>query len=159
MSNWNSIVAAFFGKADPENLFRHCVGDGASLDAIQAAESEIGIRLPDELREFYLNCNGLGLSAGDEPDVPRFIRPIEQLPAFVRETRADFAGTHSDLASRFLAFVDWENGDAMGYLQQPDRTFFPFLVTFLHEQYRYDAAQDPNDFLTPGPASLIEFLS
>ena len=159
MAKWKRIIEAFFRKADPDNSFKHLVNASASADAIHSAESQIGISLPDELRSFYRQFNGIGLGCGDEPDAPRFIRPIEELPEFVIQARSWFSDTHGDLASRFFAVIDWENGDVMGYLRQKDGAFHPFLVTFLHEKYRFDAAQDAEDFMEPGPDSLEQFLS
>lgn len=159
MANWKSLVDKFFRRADPKNSFRHIVKAGASPDAIKATEMQIGISIPDELRSFYRCFNGIGLGWGDEPDAPRFIRPIEDLPDFVVQARSWFAETHCDLASRFFAFIDWENGDVMGYMRQEDGTFYPFLVTFLHELYRFDATQDADEFIEQGPESLAEFLS
>ena len=159
MAKWKTIVSAFFRKADPENSFKHLANAAATVDAIDAAEKAIGIRLPDELRSFYLQFNGIGLGSEGETDDPRFIRPIEELPSFVTEARSWFAETHGDLASRFFAFIDWENGDVMGYLAQTNGPFYPYLVTFLHEQYAFEAAQDADEFMEPGPDSLAEFLS
>jgi hypothetical protein len=159
MANWNRIVDRFFRKADPDNSFKHLVNAGASPAAITFAEAQIGISFPEELHGFYLQFNGIGLGWGNEPDVPRFIRPIEELPAFMIKARSWFADTHDDIASRFFAFIDWENGDVMGYLRQQDGAFHPFLVKFLHEKYKFDASQDVQDFMEPGPDSLKEFLS
>ncbi|PQO46977.1 SMI1/KNR4 family protein [Blastopirellula marina] len=159
MPDWKSIIEAFFENSDPTNEFRHLANPGASAEAIEAAEKQLGISLPEELRDFYLCFNGVGMAGEDESDEPRFIRPVEMLPAFINESRSSFAGTHSELASRFLPFIDWDNGDATGYLLQQDGTLFPGLVTFEHETYHYDATQDAEEFMTPGPDSLADFLS
>ena len=46
MVKWKTIVSAFFRKVDPENSFTHLVNAAATLDAIDAAEKAICIRLP-----------------------------------------------------------------------------------------------------------------
>lgn len=159
MTNWQPIVDDFFRKSDPENAFTHLVNAGASSDEIDAAEAKIGVSLPEQLRSFYLSLNGIGLGWEEEDDSPRFIRPIDELPAYMIQGREWFSKLHGNLASRFYASIDWGNGDAMGYLQQDDGTFYPFLVTFQHERYKFDAAQDVGEFMHEGPESLIEFLS
>ena len=158
MTNWKSLVESFLKRADPSGEFRSVVRPGASPEAIAAAECQLGMSMPEELRSFYLNCNGMGLACDDEPDSPRLIPPIETLPAVVEQCRSWFAETHPGLASRFLPFLDWENGDYVGYLHRTDGTFEPFLSTFNHERYRASAAQDAREFLERGPSNLAEFL-
>ena len=158
MINWNSLVNSFLRSANPSGEFRPIVRLGASPEAIAGTERKLGIPIPEELRSFYLRCNGMGLACDDEPDEPRLIPPVEELPSTAAACRGWFAETHSDLASRFLPFLDWENGDFMGYLLQSDGTYHPFLATFCHELYKCTSTQDANEFLERGPSSLAEFL-
>ena len=52
---------------------------GASPESITAAETEMGLRLPDDLRNAYLHFDGVAIpsiGAGDEPRIPRLILPF-----------------------------------------------------------------------------------
>ena len=159
MAEWKSLVDTFFLKSDPNGDFRHIAKPPATADLIAATEAKIGVSIPDDLRSFYLCYNGIGLAGGDEPDTPRLILPVEDLPDFIAQGRSRFSDMHPDLASRFLPFLDWENGDVMGYLFQKDGALYPFLVTFMHEQYSFNSSQDAEDFLEQGPESLAELLT
>ncbi len=159
MIKWKSLVDSFFRNSDPEGEFRHIANPPASTSSIAAAEAKIGLSIPEELRDFYLCYNGIGLAADDEPDTPRLIQPIEDLPDFIAQCRSWFSETHPDFASRFFPFLDWENGDVMGFMFQQDGTLHPFLVTFMHEQYNFSASQNAEEFLEQGPESLAELLT
>ena len=159
MIKWKSLIDSFFRNSDPDGDFRHIANPPASAEAIAAAEAMLRTSIPEELRSFYLCYNGIGMVAGDEPDSPRLIRPIEELPKFVIQGQSRFAETHPDFASRFFPFIDWENGDVMGYMFQNDGSLYPFLVTFMHEQYSFRASQDANEFLAQGPESLEDLFT
>jgi hypothetical protein len=159
MANWKSLVASFFRNSDPEGEFRHLTGPPASNAALATVEARIGVSIPEELRSLYLLYNGIGMQADGEADTPRLIRPIEDLPDFMAECRSTFSDTHPDAASRFFPFLDWINGDVMGYMLQEDGKFCPFLVTFMHELYRHSASQDIDEFLERGPESLVALFS
>lgn len=52
---------------------------GASPESIQAAEAELGLQLPDDLRDAYLHFDGVAIPSvgtGDEPHIPRLILPF-----------------------------------------------------------------------------------
>ncbi len=159
MTKWKHLVDGFFLNSDPNAEFRHIANPPASTAEVSETERKIGISLPAELRSFYCAYNGIGLSHGDEPDTPRFIRPVNELPEFITSGRSWFAETHPNVALRFVPFLDWENGDVMGYLFNEDGSLNPFLVTFLHEEYNGTPSQDPDEFLGRGPASLVELFT
>ena len=55
--NWRRIVAWYEAKAQPGTLH---LPPGASEEALRAAEVQLGLRLPDDLRSFYRLHDGLG---------------------------------------------------------------------------------------------------
>lgn len=159
MANWTEIIETFFRLSDPENDFRHVTQPGVSKEAFAEIEATLKTTLPEELKDFYCFSNGMGLLAEDEPDEPRFIPPLERFPAFVAACRASFSETHPIFAERYLPCVNWDNGDATGYLLDKDGKYLPDLFTFLHELYKFDSAQDVNDFLQPSAEGLAVFLT
>src|SRR5688572_7179447 len=50
-----------------------------SRGGIEAAEARLGFALPDQLREFYLACDGI--EAADEAHPHPFVRAVELEPA------------------------------------------------------------------------------
>jgi cell wall assembly regulator SMI1 len=55
--SWRRIVAWYEANTPPGTL---CLPAGASQAAVGAAEAKLGLRLPDDLRSFYLRHDGLG---------------------------------------------------------------------------------------------------
>ena len=159
MTNWPEIIETFFQLSDPEHEFRHIALPGVAKAAIGEVESKLNLSLPQELQDFYLVSNGIGLASGEEPDEPRFIPSLEKLPAFVKACRASFSETHPIFAERYLPCIDWENGDSTGFLMDREGEYLPQLFTFSHEPYSYDSAQDVNDFLQPSAEGIADLLT
>ena len=157
MANWKSIVESFFRNSDPEGEYRHVTGPPASNAALSTVEARIGVSIPEELRSLYLLYNGFGMQHDDEPGW--VIPSLEDLPDFMEKWRLAFSETHPDSASRFFPYFDWVNGDATGYMLQDDGKYYPFLVTFMHELYRYSASQDIDEFLERGPENFVALFS
>ena len=82
MTKWDKAAKHFFEMSDPEGEFFHCAKEGKDLKTISKIEAKIGIAFPDELRDFYQHFDGLGMNE-DESELPRFIPPVEHLPAFL----------------------------------------------------------------------------
>ncbi|MEM9410636.1 MAG: SMI1/KNR4 family protein [Planctomycetota bacterium] len=157
MANWPHIIKSFFDKSDPENSFKRVSPKGCTKSEIATCELAIERELPQELRDFYLYSNGIGLQE-NESDSPRFIPVIQKLPEYIEICRRSFDETHAEYASRYLPFIDWENGDSSGFIFNSDGTVFDYIVMFSHEQYAYDSGQDINDFLFPFAESLEGLL-
>lgn len=157
MTDWKALIENFFANSDPEGTFARLTPPGCDDKAIDHAESEIGLQFPPELREFYQHYDGIGL--GDETiDIPRFIPSIAILPQFVADARSSISSTHQDIATRYLPFIDWGNGDSSGYLYNQDGSLFEFVVVFSHEHYNAVCDQDVGEFLMPFAESLSEML-
>ena len=158
MPNWKKAVKQFFANSDPNGEFFHCAPDGAAETTINTIAKKLKTELPSELREFYGQFNGIGLT-NDESECPNFIPPIEYLPKFIKTARLAFPKSHKQYAARYLPVVDWENGDTSGYLLDEDGAFIDCLVMFNHELCTGEKTQDINDFLSPVADSLYGFLN
>jgi hypothetical protein len=159
MTNWQKTIDKFFQCSDPGNDFRHIALPGATEENIAETETKLGLKLPEELREFYSCFNGIGMATEDEPNIPRLIPPLDQLPSLVTSGRSWFVETHPDWANRFFPFLDMENGDYTGYCLDENGQWMPFVMDFLHEYYQFDPDQDIDEFLVPSADSLKAFLS
>ena len=157
MPNWKQAVDQFFKHSDPEGGFFHCAEDGVGKSKISQFEKKLNIKFPDELREFYSNYNGIGLT-NDEEEYPNFIPPLEHLNAFVKSARKSFPKSHKAFANRYLPVVDWENGDTSGYVLGEDGEFVDAFFMFEHELCNSQTS-DVNDFMVPIADSLHAFLS
>lgn len=158
MRNWKKAVAQFFHNSDPDGEYFHCAPERASTKTISSVVKKLRTDIPDELREFYEQFNGVGLT-GDDSESPNFIPPIEQLPDFVKSARSLFPKSHKKYADRYLPVVDWGNGDTSGYMFDEGGTFIDCLFMFNHETCTNEASQDVNEYLTPVAENLYGFLS
>lgn len=160
MTNWKRIVDDFFRMSDPDGEYEHYAPSGASEATIAELESEIGVELPQELRDFYANYDGIGLVTRDEEaPMPLFIRPTTELAGFIRQCQSIIRDTHPIHAEHFFPFIDWYNGDSSGFMLNASRQLVDGVFTFSHERYSYDAAQDVNDFIQPHSDSIANLLS
>lgn len=160
MTKWETIVRLHHERAHSGDGFELFTGPGVAEINIKALENRLGFRFPTELREFYSDLNGFGVRSAASPDeVYWFVRPLEELPEFAETIRHWFQETHPDIAGRFFPFVDWANGDGIGYLVSSTGEVMPGLVSFEHESYDFDEGQDYEEFLTTVPISLEEFLN
>lgn len=159
MTKWEAIVTAHHKRAHPGDGFELFTKPGVAEKDLRSMEKRLGFQFPTELREFYSDLNGFGVRSAVSPDeVYWFIRPLEELPDFAETIRHWFQETHPDIASRFFPFVDWANGDGIGYLVDSTGEVLPGLVSFEHESYDFDEDQEVEEFLTTVPISIEEFL-
>ncbi|MDB2685906.1 SMI1/KNR4 family protein [Mariniblastus sp.] len=158
MPNWKKAVEQFFAKSDPNGEFYHCAEDGLSAKDITSVLKKLKMQVPDELRDFYGQFNGLGLT-NDETEFPNFIPPIEYLSDLVIAARTAFPKSHKTYADRYLSVVNWENGDTCGYVMKEDGSFVDCFFMFNHELCSHEKSQDVNEFLTPVAENLYSFLS
>ena len=84
-----------------------------------------------------------------------FIRSL----IFFASTRSWFGETHPTVAKRFLPFIDWVNGDGMGYLVLDNGTIADGLFCFEHELFEHDEDQDPDEFIVKWNNSIFELLT
>ena len=158
--NWKRIVDDFFRMSDPDGEYEHYAPSGASAATIVELESEIGVELPQELRDFYANYDGIGLvTRDDEAPMPLFIRQTTELAGFIRQCQSMIRDTHPNHAERYFPFIDWYNGDSSGFMLNASGQLVDGVFTFSHELYSYDAAQDLNDFIQPHSDSIASLLS
>jgi len=160
MPDWAKILHDLHAVAHGDDELTLATQPGAGDDELDRLADRLGIALPEEFRDFYRTFNGYGVAPDNDPsDVCWLIQPLEKLPDFIDFTRSSFDGTHPDVAARFFPFIDWANGDGMGYLTETAGIVLPGLFCFEHESYEYDANQDPDEFIAAIPVTIEEFLS
>lgn len=159
MTDWLELLARHQAAAQAESGYEPIFGDSASPEAVDRIQSMIGLAFPAELIELYRSVDGYGLEMDlDSRLSPWFIVPTSELFAFVSSQRNAFAETHKSLSDRFLPFIDWANGDSMGYIYDRDGNLIDGLHMFMHELYQYEADQEPDDFFRSFEGSIAEFL-
>lgn len=139
---------------DPDSL---TLGHPATPEAIEAFEKSVGHTMPEEFHDLYQQFNGYG-TAGED-DVDWFFLPLDLLPEHVAGIREWFRDTHPDIASRFVPFVDWGNGDASGYLFSESGEVEPGIYMFEHESCDFEKEQDWREFLFPVDENLRSFIN
>ncbi len=157
MNAWRDLIERYHEGDGEGDLNTLVMGPPAPLDAIEELEHTLKIRFPDEFRELYLNCNGFGETRDD--GVKWLMMPLADIPAFTEQVRSWFQETHANVAQRFVAFFDWDTGDATGYSYTTTREIVECLITFEHEMYESDEGQDCTEFLCPDYPSIREFLA
>lgn len=146
--------------AHPDGEYNLVTGPPASDETLANLETALGFKLPPEFRSFYSSLDGFGIASADDPnDVSWFFRPCEQIVQFSTDVRGWFKETHERCAKRFFPFIDWSNGDGIGYMLDESGEPIDGVFEFNHELYKFDSAQDVNEFLRHVPAGIQDFLS
>lgn len=159
MPDWVQIVNHQHEMGHADDEYELATMPGVSADLLDQLADRLGITLPEEFRDFYMTFNGFGVVPEDNPDdVSWFFQPLEDLPGFIESKRSSFADTHADLAVRFFPFIDWANGDSMGYLTDAAGIVQPGFYCFEHESYAYNADQEADEFISAYPVTIEEFL-
>ena len=159
MHNWNQIVARHHSAAHRDDGYELVTRPGATGALIQETGAALGVAFPDEFIALYRVFDGIGIRNDDHgEEVLWFFQPLAQLQEFVATTRGWFRETHPELAARFFPFLDWANGDGMGYLTDESGSVLPGLFTFEHECYEFDEEQEPDEFLVSIPVTIEQFL-
>lgn len=159
MTDWLELLTRHHSAAQADSGYEPIFGDPASPESLDRLQSKIGLPLPNELRELYRSADGYGLRVNKEDNLsPWFVVPTSELFDFVSAQRNAFSGTHKSLSERYLPFIDWANGDSMGYVYGRDGRFVDGLHMFMHELYQYDAEQEPEDFFRSFEGSIADFL-
>jgi hypothetical protein len=159
MTNWLRLLERHHASAHADSDYEPIFGDAASQGRIDDIQAIIGVPFPTELRDLYLSVDGYGLKMDPESMLsPWFVVPTLELPDFVARHRSTIADTHKSLSERFLPFIDWANGDAMGYIYDRDGALVEGLHVFSHELYCDVEDQDLDDFFRSFEGSLAEFL-
>ena len=157
MSDWRPLVTEFYKidhGDDPDSLE---LGQPATAEDFDALEKELGFTMPEEFRSFYGQFNGFGTDLDGETDW--FFVPISRIPSLTAEIRDWFEETHPDIAKRYVAAVDWGNGDSSGYLFSESGVPLDGFFIFEHEMYEFEAGQDWREFIAPVDSSIRDFLT
>jgi hypothetical protein len=157
MKTWSELITEFHAEGHPGDIDSKVIGAAASNSEITQLEHDLGRDMGDEFRSFYSSHNGYGTSSEDETEW--FISPLNKIPKTTEDAVDWFRETHPNLASRFIAIVNWNCGDYTGYFFSEDGSLLEGFYTFEHESYEFDEAQDWSEFLTPIDSSLRDFLT
>lgn len=157
MTDWRSHIQQFHDLDYEDSPGSLVLGPPATEQAIADLEKELNFTFPEEFRSFYLTCDGFGTSSEDGTDW--FFLPLADIAEHTFGTREWFEKTHPDIASSFVAFVDWGNGDASGYLFDGMGSIRDGIFMFEHESYDSDEAQKWEEFLMPIDESIQDFLT
>jgi hypothetical protein len=160
MPDWVQIVESHHAKSHPNDGYRLVTRPSASHYTLDALKRSLGFEFPAEFRSLYLVFDGIGVSHRNEPDETWWLfLPTDQIESFCIDVRKWFRDTHEKYANRFFPFIDFANGDGMGYIVDEAGNPLDGLFCFEHESYRFDESQDVNEFLSHVPVSIEEFLA
>ncbi|MEZ5324857.1 MAG: SMI1/KNR4 family protein [Verrucomicrobiales bacterium] len=157
MSDWRPLITEFYKldhADDPDSLE---LGQPATTDELDSLDKELGFNMPPEFRSFYGEFNGFGTKRDGETDW--FFVPISAIPSLTAGIRYWFQETHPEIAKRYVAVVDWGNGDSSGYLFSETGEPLEGFFIFEHESYEFEADQDWRDFIVPVDSSIHDFLT
>jgi hypothetical protein len=158
VKSWRDLIRHQHECYHADDEFDLVLRPGASSGAVEAAERELGIPFPDELRSLYHEVDGFGLTVDGEK-VNWAIHPLGQLPSFVARIREWIGETHPEVAARFFPFFDWSNGDAIGYFLSLKKKWYKNLYWFQHELFQFDRFQMQTDFMIRWDRSIKKLLS
>ncbi|MFO0913567.1 MAG: SMI1/KNR4 family protein [Pirellulales bacterium] len=158
--DWLQIIESHHAKAHPNDGYNLVTRPPASRSQLDELGDALGIQFPVDFRSLYLTCNGVGVVHKDDPDkIWWLFRPAEEIEGFAADVRNWFRKTHNKYADRFFPFIDFSNGDGIGYVVDESGIIIDGLFCFEHEKYRFKADQDVNDFLSHAPVTIEEFLT
>ena len=160
MIDWSAVLRRHHAQTQAESGFGIILGPPTDASKLDRITREVKLPLPVEMSELYQQVDGYGLQLDDDSSLsPWFVVPTELLTGFVESSRDVFCRTHQSLADRFLPFIDWANGDSMGYIYDREGSLVDGLHMFDHERYGYDDPdQSPSDFFRTFDGSLADFL-
>lgn len=127
-----------------ESFQRPCFfGEPTSAQDVLDLEQSLSVVLPTELREVFLETNGVAVrpaffgDIGEEDAVLRVIWTLEELRQQNQELRARDDGSEPAFArlSQFLFFASEPNGDPIGYAVAEGKIVDPQLIVISHEDY------------------------
>ncbi|MBL9153880.1 MAG: SMI1/KNR4 family protein [Verrucomicrobiales bacterium] len=157
MNEWRPLINEYYKLAhtdDPNSLE---LGKPATTEELDSLDKELGFKMPPEFRSFYGEFNGFGTKRDDETDW--FFVPISAIPNLTAVIRDWFKETHPEIARRYVAVVDWGNGDSSGYLFSEAGDPLEGFFIFEHESYEFEADQDWREFIIPVNSSIRNFLT
>lgn len=152
--DWKSLIKKFH-KRIPAGYVLH-LAPPANADQLESAKNALPAIIPSEIFELYAACNGCSLDAGGTKYW--FFVPLEGMGGLRKSTEQWFLKTHPELAGRFYPFIDWSNGDSMGYYFSETGELMSGLYCFEHENYEHDEEQDSEDFIVRWNSSIFGLL-
>ncbi len=157
MSEWRQVITEFHKLDHPDDPDSLELGQPVSSKEFDSLDKQIGFKMPPEFRSFYREFNGFGTKQDGETDW--FFVPISIIPSLTANIRDWIQETHPEIAKRYVAVVDWGNGDLSGYLFSESGEPLDGFFIFEHESYEFEDAQDWREFIIPLDSSIRDFLS
>lgn len=159
MTDWLHVLTRHHAVAQADSGYEPIFGDPATQERLDEIQTQIGLPLPAELKDLYRSVDGYGLQLNRDRMLSLwFIVPTSSLPGFVSAQRCAIASTHKNLSERYLPFIDWANGDSMGYLYDVNGSQMNGLHLFMHELYDHESDQAADEFFRSFEGSIEEFL-
>ena len=159
MQQWRQTISEHHSRVHVQPGDKLLIRDGSTSDRLDTLQESLCFDLPEEFRSLYLQCDGFGLTYEDNEQEWWFCHPLGQIPDFADQTRKWFEATHPEAAARFFPFIDWGNGDGMGYLLGEDGKKLNGLYCFEHENYEFDAEQEIEEFVVKWNNTIHELLT
>lgn len=157
MSTWTSTITAFHEQSAEGGGPDLLCGAPAPEGALAALADNLSCVFPSEFCELYAEVNGFG--AKTEEELTWFFLPLDRIATHTESVREEFRDTHPELATRFVAFIDWGNGDACGYLLDGEGVPLEGIYLFEHEAYEFADEQAADDFVYRIDDSIDAFLT
>lgn len=154
--NWKELIMSFcnLGQANgPESLF---LGSSVSNAALDTLASDVGFVFPEEFRDLYAIYDGFGIELKADTRNSIFM-PVSEIPQFAKRMQGWFEETHAKVASRFISFINWNNGNSSGYLFS-ETGQLEGIYTLQHDEYNFEEDQDWREFLVPAAESIKDLL-
>jgi hypothetical protein len=150
--NWQQILNNYFGKIKVNRVF----GPSATEADFVKLKVETNYNWPAEFLELYRLHNGIGIPDADiEGGIDWMYLPIQLIPDFSKHVQQWYADTHEYLADQFFPFINYGNGDAIGYKRSCINQD-SLLYIFSHEDYKHDISQPIEEFIYPVSSNLKE---
>ena len=156
MADWLKFVESHFTEL---NVPKHdrVLNAGAAITKINDVGAGLGIAFPDEFVELYAMHDGIGHQNSDM--TWWLTRPLDHLEEFATTICNWFRENHPELAERYIPFIDYGNGSAIGYLLNENSKAMPGLYHFNTGAYDFDDEdQEHEEFLRNDFQSIEHFF-
>jgi hypothetical protein len=150
--NWQNLIKNYceYFKG------RVSLGPAATESDFDKLKKETNYNWPTEFLELYGLHNGIGSPDADiEGGIDWFYLPTQLIPDFSKHVQRWYVDTHKQLCDQFLPFINYGNGDAIGYNRLCVNDI-NLLYIFSHEDCKNDASQPIEEFIYPISRNLKE---
>jgi hypothetical protein len=154
MKDWPASIKAFYENSGVTE--EPWIGPPASEQAISDFETTMGLKVSEEFRSLYRQCDGTNATSELRPGSYFGFIPIHRLPSFIEAVRGSFTDEHPVEAHQFYPFYDSSDGDdphILGFMFSEEYGLDPELFLFWR-----GGADGKTVFLLPCEDSVEAFL-